>query len=177
MATTVPNPNEVATPEEIIQQLRLLQQRIPQFEQLPLSARKLLRLSSISPAFEQGMLSAIDKSSALQAVVGQTPVDLRQESSDIARWSSVLDEVSALVKGMNNALTTRRYNLGQALLQAYQASRQLVRTKQHAELIPHVDSLKGLNKFGRKRAETSSPQSQPGPLPVPKTPALMNGQQ
>jgi hypothetical protein len=38
----------------------------------------------------------------------------------------------------------------------YNISRQLVRRREHAALLPHVDAMKRLNKFGHKRAPVQS---------------------
>jgi len=39
-----------------------------------------------------------------------------------------------------------------------------VRKKEHANLMPHVEMMKRLNKFGRKRIKTPP---QPAPQPTP----------
>ena len=60
-----------------------------------------------------------------------------------------------MLRGVAAANLSRRHRVGLITLQTYSISRQLVRKKAHANLLPHVDGMRHLNKFaansGRRR--------------------------
>jgi len=60
-----------------------------------------------------------------------------------------------MLRGVAAANLSRRHRVGLITLQTYSISRQLVRKKAHADLLPHVDGMRRLNKFaanaGRRR--------------------------
>src|SRR4029078_11473471 len=99
--------------------------------------------------------------------VGRTPADLRQDEVEITRWTAVEDELKAMLKGVSAANLIRRHRLGLAALQAYNISQQLVRHPDHADLLPHVEGMKRLNKFGRRRAKAPV---EPPPVEPPVAP-------
>ena len=72
------------------------------------------------------------------------------ERDDTGRWSAVEDELRAMLQGVAAANLSRRHRVGLITLQTYSISRQLVRNKAHADLLPHVDGMRRL---------TSSPQT------------------
>jgi len=69
--------------------------------------------------------------------------------------------VTALLKGIVAANLIRRHRIGLVTLQTYNICRQLVRKKDHSNLLPHVEMMKRLNKFGRKRVKTPPPEPHP----------------
>lgn len=101
----------------------------------------------------------------MQNAVGHTHVELREESDAAGRWTAVEDELRAMLKGVVAANLIRRHRVGLAALQAYSISRQLIRQKEHGDLLPHVQGMKRLSKFGRRR---TSVQPAPSPTPVPQ---------
>lgn len=161
-------PNVPVTPEEVVQQLRALRSLIPEFVLLPRpDAASLTRSASVDGAFVQAAINAIGASEALRVAVGRSAEDLRQETEVTARWSVVVDEIDALRAGANAAATVRRHRIGLTALQTYMVSQQLVRKKEHADLLPHVDTMKRRAKFGRRRAAQPIPEPETGPQPEP----------
>jgi hypothetical protein len=66
----------------------------------------------------------------------------------------------------------RRHRIGLTALQTYQAARQLVRSDEHAHLLPLVAEMKRLNRFGKKRpVKAAAPQPAATPAPPATTPA------
>jgi len=55
----------------------------------------------------------------------------------------------------------RRHRMGLAALQTYIICQQLVRQKENAALLPHVQGMKRLNKFGKKHAKTPGEPAPP----------------
>jgi len=152
------------TPEEIVRQLRAVRDQIPEFEQLPSTdTASLRRVANIDPDFVQASISALGASESLQTALGRTADELRLEHETAGRWASVEDELNAMLKGVSTGITVRRHRAGLTALQTYNMSRQLVRQREHAGLLPHVDHMKRLNKFGRRRSKAV-------PEPPPQTP-------
>jgi hypothetical protein len=114
-------------------------------------------------------MSAIGASDGVQTILGATPSEMLQET-EVATRSAVADELHAMLKGVAAANLVRRHRIGLIALQTYSISRQLVRKKENAHLLPYVAIMKRCNKYGRKRASTTEPQLAPQPqLQTPTT--------
>ena len=159
----MPTTTETLTPEAIIEQLRALRSQIPEYVQLPVTdSRSLRRAAHVDADFVQASINAITESDRVAVVLGRSPADLRQETVDADRWGGVEDELRALLNGVAAANLVRRHRIGLTALQTYNICRQLIRQKEHAALLPHVQGMKRLNKFGKKHAKAP----QPAPTPV-----------
>lgn len=75
-----------------------------------------------------------------------------------------------MLKGVVASNLIRRHRVGVSALQAYNISRQLIRQKDHVDLLPHVQGMKRLSKFGRKR-KVAPPTPEPQPQPAPPSTA------
>jgi hypothetical protein len=160
------------TPEQVVEQLRALQQQIPEFVQLPNNRelKQMRRVVSLNAAFAHEAINAVGASDTVQTVVGNTPDELHQAEDEVGRWSAVESELRAMLRGVSVANLIRRHRFCHVALQAYNVSRQLVRQDQHANLLPHVESMSRLRKYGRRRVKTAEvPAVQPQPQP-PKLP-------
>ena len=153
-------------PEDLVAQLRGFRQRIPEYGQITtIAAGQLRRAASVKPALVYASVNAIGASSIVQNAVGTTPPVVLQVQGDAARWSAVEDELRAMLKGVSAANLARRHFVGFTALQAYGVARRLVRQKEHADLLPHVDEMKRLSRR-RKKADTPAE-----PAPEPQHPA------
>jgi hypothetical protein len=159
---------ETLQPEAIVEQLRELRTRIPEYVQLPAAdARSLRRASLVSPPFVQAALGAAAEFEAVADILGRPIADQRQEAIDADRWAAVESEARSLLNGIVASNLVRRHRIGLTALQTYSICRQLVRQKEHARLLPHVQQMKGLNKFARTRVKVPSAPTQPPPAPQP----------
>jgi hypothetical protein len=171
-ATTAADPAPVPTlpgPEEIVQQLRLFRGLIPEFA--PLTAREkqdLTHAANVAPGFRQASINGIGASPALQSTLGITSEALQQDADLTARWSAVEDELKTLLAGVSALVRTRRHRIGLATLQAYGISKQLVRQKEHAALIPHVAEMKRTKRTLRR---AKAPKPTPGPVATTPAPS------
>jgi hypothetical protein len=59
----------------------------------------------------------------------------------------------------------RRQRISHAALQAFNVSKQLVRQEEFADLLPHVERLSRIRKFGRRRLKPAEPPQQQAPSP------------
>jgi hypothetical protein len=161
------------TPEEIVQQLRAVRERIADFVLLPPGESvTLTRAASVHPAFVQATISAVGASEPLSDTIRMTAEQYRQETELGSRWNAVFDEVDALWEGAYNAGMVRRHRIGLTALLVYQVSQQLVRKKEHAGLLPHVEAMRRHVKFApTRRRKAGRPQPGPEPEPQPEPPA------
>lgn len=153
------------TPDEAIEHLRALRSRIPDFVQLPntRSTREIRRKARINVEFAREAFGVVGASDVVQGVIGNSPDELHQAEDEMARWTAVESELHALLRGVSAANVIRRERLAQAALQAYNVSSQLVKQDEYAFLLPHVERMRRLPKFGRRRARGATdpePQKQ-----------------
>jgi hypothetical protein len=154
-----------------VQQLRALREQIPEFVVLPRGdTATLSRAASVDGAFIQASINAVGASDALRMAIGKTAEELRQETELVARWSAVVDEIDALRSGASAAATVRRHRIGLTALQTYKMSEQLVRKKEHAHLLPHVEVMRRRAKFTKRRGSQPQPGGESGPQPEPLAP-------
>ena len=136
-------------------------------KQLPATDRKALVIvaKGNSADFVQSSINTVGASPIIEQALGQSPEELRQDTTDAQNWSVVDDEARALLKGIAAANLVRFHRIGSSALAAYGLAKRLVRQKAHADLLPHVDVMKKLNKIGTgKKSKTAV--ATPAPVPV-----------
>ena len=156
------------TPEQLVEQLRIMRAQIPEFVQLSNAReiRELRRLASMNAEFVREGIGAVGASPVVQQAIGNTVEELHAAENEIARWAVAESELRSMFHGVTAANLVRRHRLGLAVLQAYNVSRQLVRQDDHAQLVPHVERLSQVRKFGRRRRRPApDPKQQPQPQP------------
>ena len=151
------------TPEQVVEQLRVMRQQIPEFVQLSnrREINELRRLARVNPEFAREGIGAVGASPVVQEAIGNTAEDLYQAEDEIARWAVAESELRSMFRGVAAANLVRRHRVGLAVLQAYGVSRQLVRQEEHAHLVPHVQRMSQVRKFGRRRTKPADRQPQP----------------
>jgi hypothetical protein len=152
-------------PEQVVDQLRVLRQQIPEFVQLPNNRelREIRRTARLNADFAHEAINAVGASDIVQSVIGNTPDELHQAEDEVGRWTAVESELQAMLRGVAAANLIRRHRISLAALQAYNVSKQLVRQEEHADLLPHVERMSRLRKFGRRRVKTAEPPQQQQP--------------
>ena len=105
------------TAEELVETLRALRQRIPEYVQLPLSdARSIGALARVDPQFKQAAINAAGASGVVANAIGLTAEELQQINEEADRWSAAADELRAMLQGVVAAILTRRQRVGLASL-------------------------------------------------------------
>jgi hypothetical protein len=157
-----------AGPEAVMAQLRALRNLIPEYTQLPGHERRpLVVVASVDPEFVRASIHSVAESANVQQALGRTPEELQQETIDAHAWASVEDELRALLDGVTAANLVRRNRIGESALAVYAIARRLARQKQHADLLPHVETMKRLNRFGVKGGKAAPQAPAPAPAPAP----------
>jgi len=161
------------TPEQIVEQLRVLRQHVPDFGPLSVPEATALRTTAkIHPEFALASINTIGASATIAQAVDHDAPSLITERIEADRWSAVEDELRTMLKGVSAAILARRYRIGLASLQAYSIARQLVRKKENADLLPHVENMRRTNRLGRRKpATTAAPQAPSSPTTPAPTPA------
>ena len=151
------------TPEQVIEQLREMRNRIPDFTQLPDDdlTKKMRRLASVDVEFTREAFATVGASGAVRNIIGNTPDELHQAQDEMSRWTAVESELRAMLGGVKAANIVRRQRIGRVAMQAYNVSRQLVKEQDHADLLPHVARMRQMKRFGRRRAKPSAEPQQP----------------
>jgi hypothetical protein len=156
------------TPEQLVEQLRVLRQHIPDFGPLDVpDAAALRRTAHVNDDLVQAATNTVGASTFVSGAVGRDADGMRTERIEIGRWSAVEDEMRTMYKGVAAANLTRRYRLGLSSLQTYLITRQLVRQREHAHLLPHLEEMRRVNKFGKRRTQTAATPDAPTPAPTP----------
>lgn len=161
------------TPEQVVEQLRALRGRIPEFVQLPndRQMQQIRRVASVNVEFAREAFNTVGASDIVQNVIGNTPDQLHQAEDEMARWTAVETELRAMLRGVVAANMVRRQRIGHVALQAYNVSSQLVKLEEHSHLLPHVERMRQMKKFGRRRAKPAAeaqPAAPTAPAPAPK---------
>jgi hypothetical protein len=160
---------QFVTPEEAVQIIRALRERIPVFTQLDTpEKRQLVPSANIGVGLVHASINAVAASPLLKGAVGREVEELRTETESIGRWSQVLDEDDALRRGIIGSILIRRHRLGAIALRVYNISQQLARYKENAELLPHIDAMKRAAGFGIRRNAKAQPAPDSPAVP-PKT--------
>lgn len=158
-------------PDAMIEQLRAMRARIPDYGQLPLSERRALVAGKlVTDPFIQAAINSIGASAIVGQAVGVSPEAMRREMAVVAQWTAVEDELRALLLGVVTANAVRRHRVAISGLQAYSIGQQLVRKEEHSDLLPHVAEMRRHNRLGRRRkavTETPAPEPVPAPAPTP----------
>jgi hypothetical protein len=172
-ATDTPpaNPPAVISPEAMVEQLRALRAQIPQYAQLTVAEAQSLRgPANVHPDFAQAAINAVGASPRVEATVGQSAEELQTIAEASARWSTVEDELRAMLEGVSSGNLIRRHSLGQAALLTYAVSKKLVKQPEHSDLLPHLAQMRLTNRLGHSRKSAAQPQPKaPAPAPAPST--------
>ena len=162
-----PNNPVVITPEQVVEQLRALQAQIGPVVPLTFAQRRTLREQAKLPQpVVEASINIIGASDNVSQAVGQPAADVRQMLDDIARWTAVEGELRAALNGVAGANLIRRQRVARLSQQAYNIGRQLARDPDHAVLLPHLQEVKRLRSFSRRKKHESEPPAQPAPAPA-----------
>jgi hypothetical protein len=120
LAVVPTNPPVLAEPEMLVEGLRQLQQRIPEFTHLSWQEKRShARAANLDPEFIESGLQAADVWRDTKMLVQRDGEELRQEQEEIRRWDRVIVELRAITDGIEAANLKRKHRLGKAILRIY----------------------------------------------------------
>jgi hypothetical protein len=165
----VPQPAPLMTPEVVVEQLRAMRGQIGEVTPLTREQRRQFRNQGrTSNPVLQASINAIGALDIVEQAVGQPAEDVRQLYDESNRWTAVEDELRTMLSGIAGANLIRRQRVALVAGRAFNISTQLARDPAHAVLVPHVQEIKRLKSF--KRRKKAAPVPVPTPSPVPVTP-------
>jgi hypothetical protein len=153
------------TPEAVLVQLRGVQ--LGELTQLTNKQRRALRsqVRTANPVL-QASINVIGALDNIAQAVGQKPDDVRQMCDEANRWTAVEDELRAMLNGVAGTNLIRRQRVARIAGQSYSIGSQLARDPAHAVLVPHVQEVKRLKGYKRRKKAAPAPGSQPSPAPA-----------
>ncbi|HUP62500.1 MAG TPA: hypothetical protein VNA69_19000 [Thermoanaerobaculia bacterium] len=171
--TNVPKPaavtadgQEPLTPEQIVEQLRMLREHVPDFGPLSVpDAASLRRTAHVDADFTQEAINTLGASPSVAGALRVKAEAVAAERDAVSRWSAVEAELRAMLQGVAAANLSRRHRVGLTTLQTYSIARQLMRSRDNADLMPHVAAMRRVNKFGRRRRNAPQPVAPAPPAP------------
>ncbi|HEX9986380.1 MAG TPA: hypothetical protein VGF69_24190 [Thermoanaerobaculia bacterium] len=157
-------------PEAVVEQIRLLRSQMEDVTPLTPEQKRILRAQSRTQS-DAVLASTVNVIGALDNValaLGQQPDEVRRLQSDWNRWMAVAGELRGLLDGVDGANLVRRQRLALISAQAYSIGTQLARDPANAVLVPHIQEVKRLKRFSRRRksAESTEPPT-PNPAAAP----------
>jgi len=163
-----PQPTVKLTPENILDQLRIMRSQMDEVVPLDKTQRQQLKQRARRQPANVVELSigVISKSGTVAQAVGQPTDDVLQLQTDVGRWALVAAELRAFFQGVEGANLVRRERLAFIASQAYSFGSQLVRDPANAELVPQVEEIKRLKSIARRKKSAATPEP-PSPTPAP----------
>jgi hypothetical protein len=146
------------TPEAAIDALRALRAQFGDTTPLTVAQRKVLRKQSQGHiAVLQASINVIGALNNVAQAVGQPATDVRQMLDESNRWAAVEDELRSMLNGVSSANLLRRQRVSLIAAQASGIGTLLVRDPANAALVPHVQELKRLKSFMRRKKASQAP--------------------
>jgi hypothetical protein len=172
VVTSLPRTAPAPAPEVVVDQLRAVQIG----EVTPLTAaerRKLRRRNITSNPVLQASINVIGAHDLIEQAVGQPADDVRRMYDDANRWTAVEDELRTMLNGVSSANLIRRQRISLIAGRAYGIALQLARDPANAILVPHVQEIRRLKSFSRRKKAARASDAPTSPAldtPEPRDP-------
>jgi hypothetical protein len=165
-AADVPQPAPLLTPEAVVEQLRNMRTLIGEVTPLTREQLKSVRNNArTSNPILQASINVIGALDLVEQAVGQPADEVRQLYEDANRWTAAEDELRMMLRGIAGANLIRRQRVALLAGRAVGISTQLARDPAHAVLVPHVDEIKRLKSFKRRKKAAPAPGTPQSPVP------------
>jgi len=105
-------------------------------------------------------ISAIGASNKVATALGRSAPEVVGIIDAKGRWSAVEDELRGFLNGVSSANLARRHQLDLIATQAFAITKQLARSPENAELVPHLREMQRLRKLERRKAPTKKPREE-----------------
>jgi hypothetical protein len=147
------NPADIPlSPEAIVNELRAISVRMGELAPMTAEERRALRGRLRTPGpIVNASITVIDALDNVSQAVGQQAEEVRSLQGEANRWSAVEQELRSMLNGVSGANLLRRLRLDLLAAQAYTIGSQLARDPANAILLPHVEEIKRLKRFSRRK--------------------------
>jgi hypothetical protein len=132
------------SPETLVQALRLLQERIPGFDQMSVEeARSLLRVATLDPEFIAAGIEAACAMHDAKSILRYSGEEMREISERAARYDELQREFQRMADGVGAASLKLKHQLGRTSLLLYTVLRQSLRepNSPRRHLRPHYEAM------------------------------------
>jgi hypothetical protein len=152
------------TPEELVDLLRSTRARIAEVAPMTAKERKVIRRHATTPdSVVQASINVIGALDNVSQAVGQPADDVRRLSDEVNRWMAAEGELRAMLNGVAGANLVRRQRITLITGQAFVIGTQLARDPANAILVPHLQEVKRLKSFKRRKQAATAPATPPSP--------------
>jgi hypothetical protein len=159
---------QVLTPEELLSVVRDLASRAPVVAPAAVTSDiQRAKIARLNQDLVDASISAMSSTAEVQAALGRSDADVRDEDNESLSWAISIDAAKSLINDLAATNGRRRERVGLAALQTYLISKSLAKNAKHAStLAPHVATMKRI--LARTRGKKRPPQvPAPAPSPVP----------
>jgi hypothetical protein len=165
-AADLPQPAPTLAPEAVVEVLRTTRAQIGEVAPLTAAQRRALRdrIKTSNPIL-QASINVIGALDNVAQAVGQPADGVRQLCDEANRWTAVEDELRGMLNGVSGANLIRRQRIALITAQAYTIGSQLARDPANAVLVPHVEEIKRLKSFARRKKTAQAPSTPQSPAP------------
>ena len=165
-AADLPQPAPTLAPEAVVEVLRATRAQIGEVAPLTAAQRRALRdrIRTSNPIL-QASINVIGALDNVSQAVGQPADGVRQLYDEANRWTAVEDELRGMLNGVAGANLIRRQRIALITAQAYTIGSQLARDPANAVLVPHVEEIKRLKSFARRKKAAQAPGTPQSPAP------------
>ena len=145
LAVAHTNVPPLAEPDMLVQGLRYLQRRIPEFTHFTWQQKRShARAANLDPEFIESGLQAAAVWRDTKIMVERSAEELRQDQEEIRRWDEVVVELRAITDGIEAANLKRKHRLGTAILKIYAILEAYLRTDHPDDVYmrPYYENMK-----------------------------------
>jgi len=165
-----PQPAPTVKPEMVVEELRAMRAEIGDVTPLTAAQRKQLRgRARTSNPILQASINVIGALDGIAQAIGLPAAEVRQMYDEANRWTAVEDEIRTMLNGIAGANLIRRQRIALIAAQASAIGTQLARNPANAVLVPHVEELKRLKGFARRKKAAPAPANPTTPAPGTST--------
>jgi len=152
-------------PEELIERLHALWEQIGEFS--PLTPQQRRELTPRKRVPEQQLITSLNVIGMenVSRALGYSLAEVQQMIEDATRWKAAEQELLATWHGVHGANLLRRRRIELLAEQAARIAAQLARDPAHAGLVPHVEEIKRLRSFTRRKKAAPAPETEPTETP------------
>ena len=163
-AADTPPTAPMLTPEQFIEQLRIMMTQVPDIPSLTAPERRFLQRQTRIPRVEAAAaINVVEASAKAATAVSEPPDEVRRLIDVEGRWAAVETEVKAMLQGIADANLVRRQRIASFAIQAYGIGQQLARDPENTAVTQHVQEVKRLKALRRrKKAAPEPPPVTPG---------------
>ena len=160
---------QLLAPEAVVERLRALREQIDEFTPLtPEQRRELTPRTRISAQELQASINVVGVLEHISQAVGHGLDDVQRMIEEADRWTTVEHELLAMWHGVHGANLLRRRRIDFIAFQAAGIGARLVRDPAHAVLVPHMQEIRRLRSFARRRKAAPEPEAPQTPQQSPE---------